>query len=514
MSSIFKTKKQGFTLIELLAVIVILAIILAIAVPSITSLIENQKILALEIDAKMLFKAMDYKSAEDTSFDPISLNEANIQQMLNVSASNYDSLEVTKLGEDEYFIFIKGKDKWEGLKACGTPKDITVGKGEDFPLICKIYEDLEYKNGSSYYVGGDPNNWIEFGEEDGIPLLWRIIKRDHEGIKIIYEGKKNNGNQPIENGRVKIDGKYSVYWDENNNNKWNESASIKETLDSWYTGLSINNKYINPIKWCIGAFPNDSDINQIRNYQCKSNTFGNLFSDRELSLCEIDESELVSFDLDDRFFDGKTNTVSPIGMINVLDYLSTSSSLECLVHYSVECGKLDNEESINFLYKPYMYWTMNANGDDNNSVYIIDDEGEVGVGCYGTEECLIKEKFIYMVNENCSYHFNCFKGYIDNNNEFKMEPRIYSLAHPGFSGAVVTIIPKNDFTIKGWSALYKDEKVFSKSLFYSSLNLEAQPLEGQTIGDAYFNVRPVLNLKNNIIYDSGTGKLTKPYKIK
>ncbi|MGI6329265.1 MAG: hypothetical protein ACOXZR_00185 [Bacilli bacterium] len=65
----------------------------------------------MEIDAKMLFKAIDYKSAEDTSFDPLNLIEGNIQQMLNVSASNYDSLEVTKLGEDEYFIFIKGKDK-------------------------------------------------------------------------------------------------------------------------------------------------------------------------------------------------------------------------------------------------------------------------------------------------------------------------------------------------------------------------------------------------------------------
>ncbi|MGI6329264.1 MAG: hypothetical protein ACOXZR_00180 [Bacilli bacterium] len=54
-------------------------------------------------------------------------------------------------------------------------------------------------------MGGDPDNWIEFGEEDGTPLLWRIIKRDHEGLKIIYEGKKNNGNQPIEDGKITVD---------------------------------------------------------------------------------------------------------------------------------------------------------------------------------------------------------------------------------------------------------------------------------------------------------------------
>ena len=29
-----------------------------------------------------------------------------------------------------------------------------------------------------------------------------------------------------------------------------------------------------------------------------------------------------------------------------------------------------------------------------------------------------------------------------------------------------------------------------------------------------FKVRPVINLKNNIIYDSGNGKIDTPYKIK
>jgi type IV pilus assembly protein PilA len=34
-------EKKGFTLVELLAVIVVLAVVLAIAVPSITGIIEN-----------------------------------------------------------------------------------------------------------------------------------------------------------------------------------------------------------------------------------------------------------------------------------------------------------------------------------------------------------------------------------------------------------------------------------------------------------------------------------------
>lgn len=49
--------KKGFTLVELLAVIVILAIILAIAIPGISNIIESSKKGAVESDAKMVFKA-------------------------------------------------------------------------------------------------------------------------------------------------------------------------------------------------------------------------------------------------------------------------------------------------------------------------------------------------------------------------------------------------------------------------------------------------------------------------
>ena len=53
-------RKKGFTLVELLAVIVILAIILAIAVPTISTLIANQKKSAFTAGVKMLLKGVDY----------------------------------------------------------------------------------------------------------------------------------------------------------------------------------------------------------------------------------------------------------------------------------------------------------------------------------------------------------------------------------------------------------------------------------------------------------------------
>jgi type IV pilus assembly protein PilA len=60
----FKGNKKGFTLVELLAVIVILAVILAIAVPSISSMMNNAKKAAFEDNVKLIIRGIDYKVLE------------------------------------------------------------------------------------------------------------------------------------------------------------------------------------------------------------------------------------------------------------------------------------------------------------------------------------------------------------------------------------------------------------------------------------------------------------------
>jgi type IV pilus assembly protein PilA len=80
-----RSSKSGFTLVELLAVIVILAVILAIAIPSISTLMSSASKNAFESDAKMLLKAIDYKAMEDSSFKPTDVNEATVSTLLNIS---------------------------------------------------------------------------------------------------------------------------------------------------------------------------------------------------------------------------------------------------------------------------------------------------------------------------------------------------------------------------------------------------------------------------------------------
>jgi prepilin-type N-terminal cleavage/methylation domain-containing protein len=128
-------KKEGFTLVELLAVIVILAVILAIAIPSISSMLKNTTRSAFESDAKMLLKQVEYARLNNSSFDPTTINTSTLSNF-NLSSNNYDSLGIIVIN-DEPYIFILGKNKWTGYKACGTSKNIEVVSMND-NITCKV----------------------------------------------------------------------------------------------------------------------------------------------------------------------------------------------------------------------------------------------------------------------------------------------------------------------------------------------------------------------------------------
>jgi prepilin-type N-terminal cleavage/methylation domain-containing protein len=118
-------KRKGFTLIELLAVIVILAIILAIAVPSISNMISTSTKSAFESDAKMVLKSINYKKLDEQQFDATDVNEETIVTLLGLSNNNYESLGII-LVEEEPVITIVGKNKWNGLVVCGTFDNMKV----------------------------------------------------------------------------------------------------------------------------------------------------------------------------------------------------------------------------------------------------------------------------------------------------------------------------------------------------------------------------------------------------
>jgi prepilin-type N-terminal cleavage/methylation domain-containing protein len=125
-SSKMKTfKKHGFTLVELLAVIVVLAIILSIAVPAISGIVQKSAKSAFESDAKMLIKAIYYKKMNAASFKETIINENNIYDVLGLPRDNYSMVKVIQ-SEGITVITIQGKGKWNGLVACGSYNKMKV----------------------------------------------------------------------------------------------------------------------------------------------------------------------------------------------------------------------------------------------------------------------------------------------------------------------------------------------------------------------------------------------------
>lgn len=234
----------------------------------------------------------------------------------------------------------------------------------------------QFKNGSNYFVGPDPYNWIEFGQvssSNSTPLLWRIVKYDSSGIKIIYEGAKNGGSAPTADGKATITGLTSLVWDSSNVNKYETPATMKLYLETWYGSLYAANKdsYVQPVQWCIGATGSGINystepvtINDFKNYECADGTYtGGTFL-------------------------GKTASSYSYGLILPSDYISTSSASTCTGSYQTtgnntgkDCGILANGTVTNFLYKSnYDWWTMEARAVETTYVWRVSAVGYLGGG--------------------------------------------------------------------------------------------------------------------------------------
>lgn len=152
--------KSGFTLIELLAVIVILAIILAIAVPGILGIISSSTRGAFESDARMLLKDMDYKMITNESLDVTSINETNITDILGQSNDNYETIKVITLNGKPYIV-VRGKNKWDGLVAYGSYTSMSVTDSSNYSTVINQlgYDSNKGVNEPKLVAGMTPIKW-------------------------------------------------------------------------------------------------------------------------------------------------------------------------------------------------------------------------------------------------------------------------------------------------------------------------------------------------------------------
>ena len=118
-------KRKAFVLVELLAVIVILAIILAIAVPAISNILFKSKRNTFESSVRTIIKTVDTKRSAENNYDITKINVDNLNSEMGIDNTNYESVEANLIAK-EIYIKIIGKNKWEGLGAYGTKNNLTI----------------------------------------------------------------------------------------------------------------------------------------------------------------------------------------------------------------------------------------------------------------------------------------------------------------------------------------------------------------------------------------------------
>ncbi len=159
------SSKKGFTLVELLAVIVVLAIILAIAIPGISGVLKSSQKGAMKSDAKMLLQQVEYEKLKDSSFD---ISTVNVDSLFNFNLTNenYKGL-VVGLVDGKPYIVIEGKNKWNGLKVCGTrinmvvvpSSDTTTCDSVETPVVDSEYNSQKGVNRPKLATGMTPIKW-------------------------------------------------------------------------------------------------------------------------------------------------------------------------------------------------------------------------------------------------------------------------------------------------------------------------------------------------------------------
>lgn len=349
--------KKGFTLIELLAIIIIIAVLLLIAIPLISNIISSVRERTCFLNTKSMEKA--------------ALNYV-IFEGQRLPESNSVNIPLQKLRNKNYITPVLDPSN---LKTeCDGYVKITEQNGDyktEGHLICPTYcnadefeeEEGTEKNDAYYFDGVNPNNWVLFGRYDQSSvygLLWRIVKTDDGGRKLIFEGLENYGNKPLEDGRVSINGTTGVPYDSKGNNKYKPS-SLKQNLATWLNNIYVieKNNYIKETNWKIGGVPfyNPTSLDSF--------------------------IELESIDTETEFgnFSGVSD-LSGVGLLNPSDYMLTSSNPGCVSSYELggsfnPCIYTETDLN-NFLYKnKYHYWTMNPSSNSDDKAWYINNIGHI-----------------------------------------------------------------------------------------------------------------------------------------
>jgi prepilin-type N-terminal cleavage/methylation domain-containing protein len=252
--------KKGFTLIELLAVMVIIALVVAIAVPIILNTITNAKKGAMDSEAKLIIDSINKKLAIDDTFTYTDITEENIEAKLGIKAANYANLVITEVNGKPR-IYVEGQGKYDGYTAYGNYNEIIVVNSDDYdvtpPVITLIGDSyLELEQGEPYTELGATANDNKDGNITDDILTIGIVDTNTEGTyTITYTVEDEIGNDAAVTRTVSILAPYNAAKGVNRPKlaigmipiKWNGSSWIETTAtdDEWYNYTIADKKWAN-----------------------------------------------------------------------------------------------------------------------------------------------------------------------------------------------------------------------------------------------------------------------------
>ena len=252
-----KIKKEGFTLVELLAVIVIIAIILAIAIPSISNVIDRVSRNAFESDAKMILKAVEYKVLEDRSMNISDVNESTMKAFLNIDNSNYQTVTIKEINDKRY-ITIVGKNKWDKLTVSGTKTYTKVTDtvttfvgGANAPVLATGMTPIKWNGTTWVNTTASDTSWYNY---DTTNKIWANAKTADGSFwvwipRYVYR-------IPAANWHTSTAGTIDIQFTKGVDDNWNKAIigniDVREGAEASNAGTN-GNKYTNHPAFTFGS---------------------------------------------------------------------------------------------------------------------------------------------------------------------------------------------------------------------------------------------------------------------
>jgi len=200
-------KKRGFTLVELLSVIVILAIILAIAIPKVLNVMTNAKLGSIETTTKVLADAAQKQLAINKALGNYE-EEYRCEDLVALSKNEYDysNCEV-KFVNDKAFITIRGIGRLDGYMCIeGTKEEPNCTKDGKFILTVNLNGGTIEDNPQGRY---EPREEIVLAiptKEGSTFLEWSVYGKDAsiDENNVLTMGKGNTTITAVWNAYPKL----------------------------------------------------------------------------------------------------------------------------------------------------------------------------------------------------------------------------------------------------------------------------------------------------------------------